>query len=134
MQYSFHILFGYFMDFFLFQMFRCSSGFFQCDYGACIPDSLICNQEPNCHDWSDEYVCDSNLPNGACRLPLIQPGTHYSISQYPLGRPGQIVPELTRLDFSCDVRKSLEGSSHVYCQNNKWVPYVPTCYSGKKYL
>ncbi|XP_074108381.1 modular serine protease-like [Cotesia typhae] len=111
---------------------QCPNGFFQCDYGACIPDSLKCNLEPNCHDWSDETICESSLPNGACRLPSAKPGTHYTVSEYPQSRPGQIVPELTRLDFSCDVEETLEGSSHAYCQNNNWVPYVPTCYSEQQ--
>ncbi|XP_034952205.1 modular serine protease-like [Chelonus insularis] len=109
----------------------CPEGYFQCDYGGCIHGSLKCNFEANCHDWSDENetMCGVNLAEGACRLPPARPGTHYTVSHCSDCRPGQIVPELSRLDYFCDVKESLEGPAQVFCQNNQWFPYIPFCYS-----
>ncbi|KAK0081043.1 hypothetical protein PV325_012899 [Microctonus aethiopoides] len=110
---------------------ECPQGFFRCDYGGCIPQLLVCNLEANCHDWSDENetICGVALPDGACRLPPAKPGTHYQVYQCPHCHPGEIVAELTRLDYSCDTNNSLEGNDHIFCQNNLWVPYLPSCYS-----
>lgn len=114
---------------------RCEVGFFKCQYGACIPEKLKCNLERNCHDWSDEdeKICGVSLPDGACRLPPAKPSTHYTVFQCPDCRPGNVVPELTRIDYFCDDKiegNSLEGLPNIYCQNNQWVPYLPTCYAG----
>ncbi|KAF7988304.1 hypothetical protein HCN44_011050 [Aphidius gifuensis] len=117
---------------------QCADGFFRCKYGACIPEKLKCNSERNCHDWSDEdeSICGIALPNGACRLPSVKPGTHYSVFQCPHCQPGDVVPELTRLDFFCDskVNKFLEGLSNVFCQNNQWLPYVTSCYTDSEFI
>ncbi|XP_015117131.1 modular serine protease [Diachasma alloeum] len=110
---------------------NCSSGYFRCAYGGCIPASLKCNLEPNCQDFSDEEesMCGVPIPQGACRLPMPRPGVHVSVSNCPLCRPGQIVPELTGLNFSCAAGGSLEGPTTAFCQNNQWVPQIPTCIS-----
>ena len=102
---------------------------FRCTYGACISEHLKCNRQQNCHDWSDEdeEVCGVSLPEGACRLPGAKPGTHYFVLGCPECRPGDVIPELTRLNYTCDVENSLQGSSTVYCQDNTWLPSIPIC-------
>ncbi|XP_024941719.1 modular serine protease isoform X2 [Cephus cinctus] len=110
----------------------CPQDWFRCAYGGCISKNLTCNLQPNCYDWSDEEetICGVSLPEGACRLPPAQPGTHYTVVNCPECRPGDVVAELTRLDYTCDVEGSLEGSSSIYCQDNTWLPSVPTCPTG----
>ncbi|KAL6260239.1 hypothetical protein P5V15_007772 [Pogonomyrmex californicus] len=108
---------------------ECPENWFRCAYGGCIRSELKCNSRLNCHDWSDENesLCGVMLPEGACRLPPAKPGTHYSVSGCSRCRPGEIVPELTRLDYTCDVEGSLQGSDKIYCQNNQWFPSIPSC-------
>lgn len=112
---------------------RCSEGYFRCAYGACIPETLKCNRKPNCHDWSDEdeTICGIVLPEGACRLPPTKPGTHYTVSNCEECRPGEVVPELTKLQYTCNEEGSLEGTSTTYCQTNRWVPHIPNCLTSK---
>ncbi|KAK2584068.1 hypothetical protein KPH14_006515 [Odynerus spinipes] len=107
----------------------CPDDHFRCSYGACIPIESTCNLKPDCYDWSDEdeILCGTVLPQGACRLPGPKPGTHYKTSGCPLCRPGQVVPELTRLDYTCDVDGWLEDFDDVYCQSNQWLPSIPIC-------
>lgn len=115
------------------RIYRCPENWFRCAYGACIRPELKCNIQLNCHDWSDEeeYLCGMTLPEGACRLPPAKPGTHYSISGCSRCRPGEIVPQFTRLDYTCDTEDSLQGPSEVYCRSNRWSPVLPSCIAGK---
>ncbi|XP_043276632.1 modular serine protease-like [Venturia canescens] len=108
---------------------KCQDGFFRCRYGACIPGALKCNIQANCHDWSDEdeSACGVSLPEGACRLPPTKPATQYRVSNCADCRPAQVVPQLTRLDYSCTGDGALEGSSTVHCLGNRWNPPVPVC-------
>lgn len=108
---------------------RCPENWFRCAYGGCIRPELKCNSRLNCHDWSDEEesLCGITLPEGACRLPAAEAGTHYSVSGCSRCRPGEVVPELTRLDYACDVEGTLQGASEIYCQNNQWFPGIPSC-------
>ncbi|XP_046487883.1 modular serine protease-like [Neodiprion pinetum] len=110
-------------------MHTCLPGFFRCSYGGCIPESKKCNFEQNCHDWSDEdeKICGVSLPEGACRLPPTKPGTHYRVSGCPDCRPGEVVAELTKLEYFCDIEGSLEGPGTVFCEDNEWTPSIPTC-------
>ncbi|KAI4480244.1 hypothetical protein M0804_010242 [Polistes exclamans] len=112
---------------------ECPEDNYRCSYGACIPIKFICNLRPDCYDWSDEdeQICDRNLPEGACRLPGAKPGIHYKIKGCSRCRPGEVVPEFTRLDYTCDVDEWLEGSNYVYCQNNRWLPSIPICSISK---
>ncbi|XP_018395859.1 PREDICTED: uncharacterized protein LOC108774285, partial [Cyphomyrmex costatus] len=108
---------------------ECPENWFRCAYGGCIRPELKCNSRLNCYDWSDEdeSLCGITLPEGACRLPAAKAGIHYSVSGCSRCRPGEVVPELTRLDYVCDVKGSLQGASEIYCQNNRWFPSVPSC-------
>lgn len=105
---------------------------FRCKYGACIPMKSRCNGVRNCRDWSDEdeQICGLThpLPEGACRLPPAKPGVTYSIvSGCERCRPGNVAPELTSLEFACHENSTLEGERRVFCQNNRWLPHLPTC-------
>jgi len=113
----------------LFISIRCPENWFRCAYGGCIRPELKCNYQPNCYDWSDEdeSLCGIRLPEGACRLPAARAGTRYNVSGCLGCRPGEVVPELTRLDYTCDLESFLLGPSRVYCQNNQWLPNIPTC-------
>ncbi|XP_071564263.1 modular serine protease-like [Temnothorax nylanderi] len=108
---------------------ECPENWFRCAYGGCIRPELKCNSRLNCHDWSDEdeSLCGITLPEGACRLPAAKAGTHYSVSGCSGCRPGEVVPELTRLEYACDVEGTLQGASEIYCQNNRWFPGIPSC-------
>jgi len=64
-------------------------------------------------------------------LPAAKAGTHYSVSGCSRCRPGEVVPELTRLDYTCDVEGTLQGASEIYCQNNRWFPGIPSCIFSK---
>jgi len=35
----------------------CDSDQFECDTGACIPDSYVCDEFNDCDDFSDEQGC-----------------------------------------------------------------------------
>jgi len=111
---------------------RCPENWFRCAYGGCIRPELKCNYRPNCYDWSDEdeSLCGIGLPEGACRLPAARAGTRYNVSGCLGCRPDEVVPELTRLDYTCDLESSLLGPSRIYCQNNQWLPNIPTCILG----
>ncbi|XP_011872939.1 PREDICTED: low-density lipoprotein receptor-related protein 1B-like isoform X1 [Vollenhovia emeryi] len=111
------------------EAYECPENWFRCSYGGCIRPELKCNTRLNCHDWSDEdeSLCGITLPEGACRLPPAEAGTHYSVSGCSRCRPGEVVPELTRLDYACDVEGSLQGASEIYCQHNRWFPGIPSC-------
>ncbi|EZA58008.1 hypothetical protein DMN91_006570 [Ooceraea biroi] len=113
---------------------ECPENWFRCAYGGCIRPELKCNYQLNCYDWSDEdeSLCGITLPEGACRLPAAKVDTHYSVSGCLGCRPGEVVPELTRLDYTCDFGSSLQGSSRIYCQSNQWLPSVPTCTLGNQ--
>ncbi|XP_014478926.1 PREDICTED: sortilin-related receptor-like [Dinoponera quadriceps] len=113
---------------------ECPENWFRCAYGGCIRPELKCNFQLNCYDWSDEeeYLCGRTLPEGACRLPAAKAATHYNVSGCSKCRPGEIVPEFTRLDYTCDTGDSPQGPSEVYCQNNRWSPAVPSCIVGKE--
>ncbi|XP_043667909.1 modular serine protease-like isoform X4 [Vespula pensylvanica] len=108
---------------------ECQDNHYRCFYGACIPIEFICNLRPDCYDWSDEdeVLCGTVLPEGACRLPDPKTGTHYKTRNYSRYRPGEVVPEFTRLDYTCDADGWLEGSDSIYCQNNQWLPSIPIC-------
>ncbi|XP_036143216.1 modular serine protease [Monomorium pharaonis] len=108
---------------------ECPENWFRCAYGGCIRSELKCNSQLNCHDWSDEdeSLCGITLPEGACRLPAAKAGTHYIVNECSRCRPGEVVPELTRLDYACDAEDSLQGASEIYCQNNRWSPGIPSC-------
>ena len=111
----------------------CPEGTFRCAYGGCVPASARCNLKPNCHDWSDEdeAMCGNKIPQGACRLPAAKPGTWYTVAAgCEKCRPGDVVPELTRLDYGCHGNVSIEGASLVHCQGSKWLPAVPVCPDG----
>ncbi|XP_015191015.1 PREDICTED: uncharacterized protein LOC107074068 [Polistes dominula] len=111
---------------------ECRDDSYRCSYGACIPIKFTCNLRPDCYDWSDEdeELCGRVLPEGACRLPGAKPGIHYKIRGCSRCRPGEVVPEFTRLDYTCDNDGWLEGSNSVYCQNNRWLPSIPICSVG----
>lgn len=34
---------------------------FQCQDGSCIPSTKVCNQYPDCHDYSDELFINCEL-------------------------------------------------------------------------
>ncbi|KAM0727255.1 Modular serine protease [Formica fusca] len=108
---------------------ECPENWFRCAYGGCIRPELKCNSRLNCYDWSDEdeSLCAITLPEGACRLPAAKAGTHYDVSGCSRCRPGDIVPELTWLDYTCDIEGSLQGANRIFCQNNRWFPSVPNC-------
>ncbi|XP_070160255.1 modular serine protease-like [Polyergus mexicanus] len=108
---------------------ECPENWFRCAYGGCIRPELKCNSRLNCYDWSDEdeSLCAITLPEGACRLPAAKGGTHYNVSGCSRCRPGDIVPELTWLDYTCDIEGSLQGADRIFCQNNRWFPSVPNC-------
>nr|XP_012214846.1 PREDICTED: uncharacterized protein LOC105667577 [Linepithema humile] len=113
---------------------KCPENWFRCVYGGCIRPEWKCDSRLNCHDWSDEdeSLCGITLSKNACRLPAAKAGTHYSVSECPRCRPGQIVPEFTRIDYTCDVEDSLQGPSTIYCQNNRWFPGIPRCASANE--
>ncbi|XP_019883913.2 modular serine protease-like [Camponotus floridanus] len=108
---------------------ECPENWFRCAYGGCIRPELKCNSRLNCYDWSDEdeSLCAITLPEGACRLPAAKAGTHYNVSGCSRCRPGDIVPELTWLDYTCDIESSLQGANRIYCQSNQWFPSIPNC-------
>lgn len=114
---------------------RCPENWFRCAYGGCIRPELKCNSQLNCYDWSDEdeSLCGKNLPEGACRLPAAKANTHYNVSGCRGCRPGEVVPELTRLDYTCDFEATLLGPSRIYCQNNQWLPVIPICSAGNRH-
>ncbi|KAG7200973.1 hypothetical protein KM043_003330 [Ampulex compressa] len=111
---------------------ECPDGWFRCAYGACVRAELRCNLRPDCYDWSDEEedLCGASLPLGACRLPAARPDSHYLVGGCPRCRPGEVVPELTRLDYLCASGATLEGASTLYCRASRWMPTVPTCQAG----
>lgn len=113
--------------------YRCPENWFRCAYGGCIRPELKCNSRLNCYDWSDEdeSLCAITLPEGACRLPAAKAGTHYNVSGCSRCRPGDIVPELTWLDYTCDIESSLQGANRIYCQSNQWFPSIPNCALSK---
>ncbi|XP_070522387.1 modular serine protease-like [Cardiocondyla obscurior] len=108
---------------------ECPENWFRCAYGGCIRPELKCNSQLNCHDWSDEdeNLCGLTLPDGACRLPAAKAGVYYRVSGCSRCRPGEVVPEFTRLDYFCDVENSLQGAREIYCQSNQWYPAIPSC-------
>ncbi|XP_011502562.1 PREDICTED: prolow-density lipoprotein receptor-related protein 1-like [Ceratosolen solmsi marchali] len=110
----------------------CSKDYFRCAYGGCVPSSSQCNLRADCYDWSDEDddTCGNSLPEGACNLPLVEPGTWYNVGNCERCRPGSTVPELTRLEFNCYGNTSIEGASIAYCQGSRWLPSLPTCLSA----
>lgn len=48
---------------------ECPASWFRCAYGACIPESKVCNRIQDCLDNSDEmlYACESLLSNSTCK-------------------------------------------------------------------
>ncbi|KAL2726982.1 modular serine protease-like isoform X1 [Vespula squamosa] len=115
---------------------ECRDDHYRCFYGACIPIEFICNLRPDCYDWSDEdeVLCGTILPESACRLPGPKIGTHYKTRGCSRCRPGEVVPEFTRLDYTCDADGWLEGSNSIYCQNNRWLPSIPICSNNNDML
>uniref|UniRef100_W5MXZ4 MAM and LDL receptor class A domain containing 1 n=1 Tax=Lepisosteus oculatus TaxID=7918 RepID=W5MXZ4_LEPOC len=93
----------------------CRSGSFECLHvHECIPESWLCDGEPDCKDMSDEEVCPSGVPG------TVPPQELCGDRQYQCSDQ-QCIPSLLRCDgvpdcpwgedeFSCPVKLCLNGS------------------------